>query len=512
MKKPSSDLYDLVQALQAHEIRRFRQQLRLQDSHVQRMFEALLIAAAYDEPALRREVLPELNANQFAVAKHYLYQAILLFLLQRDQQNPTTWRIRTRLQLVELLYQRELFDQCRHQLHSIVRAARQLDDPGLLQEVLQWQLRLADREHHRLEAEDFNALGEEFLASAERQHALARQQWHTHNFFFHLRNRGLLRSSAAIQADFAALFAEAEAELPAQQASFAAWLTRTYTQATYAFMRGETSEAYTGHAAIIAAMEAHAGWIVTRADFYLDSIFRVCLLAMDEGRFGEAAAHIAKLVALHQDHEMPAGRMFFYQTQLERMLLMLDGDWQAVPAWVARFDMDFTRVHKRLSAAEAATYQFNNAAMLLAHGDLSAAQHRLLALLQMPAVQENVEFDIISKLLLLIIAEQNRDAAIFQPWYRSLYRQLHSKAGLGLEKLVLKSLRQAYSAKVQAKKAQIWEQLRDQLVRGGHEGSRSIQYFDFLSWVDSKVEGRTFEALFQQKVRAYVSVKNPGAQ
>jgi hypothetical protein len=505
MKKPSSDLYDLVQALQAHEIRRFRQQLRLQDSQVLRMFEALLVAAAYDEPALRRDVLPELNANQFAVAKHYLYQAILLFLLQRDQQNPTTWRIRTRLQLVELLFHRELFDQCRHQLHSIVRAARQLDDPGLLQETLKWQMRLADREHHRLDAEEFKALGEEFLASAERQHALARQQWHTHNFFFHLRNRGLLRSNAAIQADFAALFAEAEAELPAQQASFAAWLTRTYTQATYAFMRGRTSEAYTGHAAIIAAMESNAGWIVTRADFYLDSIFRVCLLAMDEGRFTEAAGHIAKLVALNAQHEMPEGRMFFYQTQLERMLLMLNSDWLGIQAWVARFDADFARVHKRLSAAEAATYQFNNAAMLLAHGELPAAQHRLLALLQMPAVQENVEFDIISKLLLLIIAEQNRDAAIFQPWYRSLYRQLHAQEGFALEKVILKGLRRAHSAKTSAKKATVWLDLHDQLLASVQSDSRAIQYFDFVSWIKGKVQGRSFQSVFQERIRAFAA-------
>lgn len=505
MKKPSQDLYDLVHDLNAQEIRRFRQGLRLQDSHTQVLFEALLDAPVYDEAQLHSTHLPDLSANQFAVAKHYLYHAILLHLLQRDQHNPTTWRIRTRLHMVELLYQRELFDQCDRQLHSIARAARQLDDPGLLQEVLLWQLRLADRQHHQLDADTFLALGEEFLASADRQHALARQQWHTHNFFFHLRNRSLLRSNAAIQADFASLLAQAEAELPPHQSSFAAWLTRTYTQATYAFMRGDTAAAYTGHAAIITAMETNAGWLVTRPDFYLDSIFRVGLMVLDVGRFEEAAAQIAKLTALPSDHAMPGGRLFFYQTQLERLMLMLNSDWRGTQAWVTRWDRRFAEVGSRLSTAEAATYQFNNAALLLGHGDLDAAQQRLRMLLQMPVVKEIADFDIISKLLLLLIAEQTRDAATFQPWYRSLYRQLHAQEGFVLEKVILKGLRRAFSAKTQAKKAAVWLDLHDDLLASVQSDSRAIQYFDFVSWIKSKVEGRSFQSAFQQRIQAFAA-------
>jgi hypothetical protein len=503
MKTPSQDLFDLIHSLQGTEIRGFRQGLRHQDSQTVRLFEALLTAAAYDESQLRREVVPELSANQFAVAKHYLYQAILLFLLQRAQLKPATWRIRTRLQLVELLYQRELFAQCAHQLGRIARAARQLDDPSLVQEVLLWQLRLADRQNHMVPEADFTALSAEFLACADANHTLARQQWHAHDFFFRLRKKGVLRPGEAIKTDFEALLTQAAADLPAAHTSLAARLTLLYAQATFAFMQGAADRAYDGHAAIIAAMEASPGWISSRPDMYLDSCFRVGLLAMEACRFEEASTQLVKIVALQQRHDLPAGRMFFYQTQLERLLVLLVGDWREIPGMVTRFDLAFTQVERRLSPSESATYQFNNAAALLACGECAAAQQRLLALLHTPIVKENVDFDIVSKLLLVLIAEQTRDAGLFQPWYRSLYRQLHAGTNLSLEKIILKTLRRAFSAKTQAKKAAVWLELENALLAASPEDGRAIQYFDFVSWVRSKTQVRSMEALVQERVKAH---------
>jgi hypothetical protein len=126
-------------------------------------------------------------------------------------------------------------------------------------------------------------------------------------------------------------------------------------------------------------------------------------------------------------------------------------------------------------------------------------------LLQMPVVKEIADFDIISKLLLLLIAEQTRDAATFQPWYRSLYRQLHAQEGFALEKVILKGLRRAYSAKTLAKKAAVWLDLHDHLLASVQSDSRAIQYFDFVSWIKSKVEGRSFHSAFQQRIQAFAA-------
>lgn len=509
MKKPSLDLFELIKKLTVQEVKHFRQYLRLQESNTQVLFEYLVKAVEYDESKIRKSILPGLNSNQFSVAKHYLYNTLLMYLMQRDQQQHSVWKIRTRLQMLEVLFRKELFQQCKKLMKSIERAARQLDDPSLLKDVYLWQLKLADRLNHAVSEEEFMAIGDAFTENAKQDLELSNQLWHYHEFFFLLRKNGVLRTVEAIGAEYQALFEGATDPMESTDTSFAGRLTMQHAHSTFMFMKGAADEAYQGHLWISGAMEDNPGWIALRPDIYLDAVFRLGVLAVGDCRFEEGATILQKIKKLKNKHGIQEGRLFFYQTQLERLIILLTKKWTELKPMVRRFEDDFERISPVMSRAELMTFYFNNSVALFNFGDLRGAKRRLNELLNMPEVRENPDFLMISKLLLLLIAEQERDADSFKYWHRVLYRLLNKRKGtFDFEQVLVSNLPKVFKSKTQAKRDQSWKNLHACLVEASKQGSgRAIHYFDFLSWVKAKASGQNFEEIFGEKITKYMESK-----
>lgn len=495
--------------MNAQEVKHFRQYLRLQESNTMLLFEHLVAAEIYDEAFIRKSVLPDLNSNQFSVAKHYLYNTLLMYLMQREQQTHSVWRIRTRLQMFEVLFQKELFQQCKKLMKSIERAAEQLDDPSLLKEVYLWQLKLADRLNHAVSEDEFLALGKAFLKNAEKDLELSNQLWQYHEFFFLLRKNGVLRTVDSISSEYQALFEGGTNAMGDTKTSFAGQLAMRHAHSTFMFMKGDSNKAYLGHLWILEEMEAKPGWIALRPDIYLDAVFRLGVLEVGDCKFDKGQSILDKLNKLKNKHGIQEGRLFFYQTQLERLIFLLSKDWSDLGPMVHRFESKFQSLNPQMSKAEVMTFYFNNAAALMSCGDFVGARRRLIELRNMPQVNDNLDFMIISNLLLLLLAEQERVAESFKLWHSTLARLLKKRKGdFEFEETLLVCLPKVFKAKTQALRSRAWKTLYAQLMESAKQSSgRAIQYFDMLSWVKAKAEGRSFESVFSEKIALYIAEK-----
>lgn len=504
MKKPSKDLFELIKSLNPQEIKHYRQQLRTLESNTIIFFDHLISAEDYDENLIRKTVLADLNANQFSVAKHYLYNSILTFLLQRDQQAHAVWKLNTRMQMLEILYQKELFEQCKKLLTSIERAAKQLDDPSVLKDVFLWKLKVADRQNHAVSEAEFLEFGNAFLDYSEKENQLSHQLWQYQNFFFNLRKNGVLRSESVLSEEYKSFFEGNEALNPDAKTSFAGQLAIQHASATYQFLTGKAEKAYEGHLWIVNGMEERPGWIALRPDIYLDAVFRIGVLESGSCNFDEVEKCLEKLESLKSRQGIQEGRLFFFKTQLERLVHLLQKDWELMAEMVARFEAEQSKLRIQLSRAEHLTFNFNNAMALFSYGDFLGSRRRLIELQNLPAVKENLDFDIITKFLLLLIAERVRDADSFKILHRNLNRMLKKNIGsFPLEAILLMELPKIFKAKTQTKKTQTWKVLEEKLEMGKLQFSRAIQYFDFISWVKSKANGLPFEVVFKEKVRNY---------
>lgn len=107
-----------------------------------RLFEALDKQETFDEEAIKKKFKGEKFVKQLHVTKNYLHQLILKSLRNYQAESTKNAALKDLLCNVEILYFKELFDQCHYELQKADRLARTYDYlPGLL-EVLGWKRRL----------------------------------------------------------------------------------------------------------------------------------------------------------------------------------------------------------------------------------------------------------------------------------------------------------------------------------------------------------------------------------
>lgn len=508
MKRPSEDLFELAKSLNAQETRQFRSSLRqTEGSNTLRFFDGLRQSDQYDEAVIRAQCLPQLNDNQFSVAKHYLYQTLLNFLLERERQDGSAWKIRNRLQHLDLLYQRELYGQCQRMIKHIDRAARQLDDPLLIHEVCLWQLKLADRLNHEVPTDSFAELAEAFHRNLERLKYQARAQWEYHDFFFRLRKEGVLRQVEQIEDAHSAELAAARQYQDDLLGSLASWLLKKYQQATLAFMTNKQQLAMEAHMQIIEVMEESPGWISLNPDFYLDSIFRVGVLQLAASQYEAATATMERMAQLKKKQEVMGGKLFFYQTQLQRLLWLNTRPNKELGPLVLGFEKIHEEAQHKLSNAELVTFRFNNAMGLLCVGNYAGAKRRLNELLQLPHLGQRPEFQMVTRMVLLMLAEHDRDHQAFRHLLRSIRHQLkQSPEAYLLEREIVMELPKIFRSKRRQQQLEAWRELEERLKASQLLSGRAILYFDFTCWIKVKLEGGTYGEALEKKRNADLNV------
>lgn len=107
-----------------------------------RLFEALDKQATFDEEAIKRKFAGEKFIRQLHVTKNYLSQLLLKSLRNYQADSTKNVELKDLLCNIEILYFKELYDQCHYEIKKAEKLARTYDYlPGLL-EVIGWKRRL----------------------------------------------------------------------------------------------------------------------------------------------------------------------------------------------------------------------------------------------------------------------------------------------------------------------------------------------------------------------------------
>lgn len=137
-------LFRLIKSLSRSEKRYFRLFARLNKpgANYLRLFDALDAQEAFDEQALRATFAGETFVKQLHVTKNYLFRLLMKCLRNYHQGSSKRMEVLELLGEAELLYQRELFDECHYSLQKAHQLAQAYEFYPLLLEVLGWERKL----------------------------------------------------------------------------------------------------------------------------------------------------------------------------------------------------------------------------------------------------------------------------------------------------------------------------------------------------------------------------------
>ena len=146
MRKPSESLYELALSLSSREKAYFRKFAQNQVNNGKpeylRLFDAILDQATYDEAALKEQFKGEGFVNHFHKTKEFLYANLLDCLQNFHRKNSTLTILLNIPPKIELLYEKQLYDQCLTLAKKMRKLAQQLDMPEHIASAILWELRL----------------------------------------------------------------------------------------------------------------------------------------------------------------------------------------------------------------------------------------------------------------------------------------------------------------------------------------------------------------------------------
>lgn len=146
MKKPSPDLFHLVQSLTPKEKRYFRLFVSLMGSGGEKvyvkLFEAIGQMKSYDENELKSKYRGEAFVHQLSSHKNYLFHTLLKSLSLYHAENSEDFILYDMLKKAELLYKKGLFDACSRIVAAGKKQALSAHKYAIYELFLNWQIRL----------------------------------------------------------------------------------------------------------------------------------------------------------------------------------------------------------------------------------------------------------------------------------------------------------------------------------------------------------------------------------
>ena len=138
------NLFHLIKSLDKPEKRYFKHFCfnRNTNNNYIRLFDAYDAMKTFDDDGIRKKFAGEAFIRQLHVTKNYLNRLILQSLRNYYQGLSKRSELKDLLRNIEILFFKELYEQCENEIHKAERLARQYEYFGDLLAVLDWKRRL----------------------------------------------------------------------------------------------------------------------------------------------------------------------------------------------------------------------------------------------------------------------------------------------------------------------------------------------------------------------------------
>lgn len=500
--KPSTELFELIKSLSKSEKRFFKLSSSLQtgDKNYLKIFDAIEKQTAYNEAALKTMFKKETFVNHFPSEKNHLYKLILKSLRNYHSDNSINSVLKQEIKNVEILYKKALFKECNKFLLRAKKQAIENEKFYFLFELISWEKLLLEE---AFEDGQFNKDLDKLID--EEQDVIAKLQnlaeyhvlYSKINYVF--RSEGFSRNSEDIR-----IVAEIE-DHPLIKGSNTALSKRAaticyYTQGFCAMANSRTDLALLKFNRVKDILDARPKLKTDLAKRYVKTLSKIISCHIDLGLYVEAWGFIDDLKTLTNQNGFKSidieVNVFKTVTISELQLLTRSGKFSKALSVVEDSILDkLESVENRLSKEQLLELYYHIAYAYFGTGEFNKSLFWINKVLN--DNENTLRKDLFSyaRLFNLVIHFELQNYDLLEYITKSTQRYLvRRQRDYNLEKLVIdhlrKLIRESKSKDIVTKYAEFKSQLVELVTEP--EDQIVIKYFDFLSWINSKIESTSF--------------------
>ncbi|MBL7998073.1 MAG: hypothetical protein JNL32_05490 [Candidatus Kapabacteria bacterium] len=505
MKTASDDVFVLIKSLSPLEKRYFKvvtgmtEEGKGKDYHA--LFDCIDKMDEYDEESIVLKYPDTKFSKNLPVAKKYLFDILMRSLVDYHSANTAAHDVRYKIRGAQILRERNMHDLANKQLVSAKKLAEKHEGHIFLLQILQQDARTVGNLSDDVITDKLNSF-EQLLG--EYLHLI---EFDTKFVLLYFRSLTLFRQIRYVRTDddrtrleelltHPLLKETPDTAVPGHLITHHAILSRIY------FMLGDYEASYVNHKICVEQWEAHPEKIERGVGDYAGALVNFATRCIKTHRYDEFRIAVNKFKAL-TDSSVRI-RMIGYEAvhPLDLMYAIQTGQFELIDGVISAIasDQHYFKQHSIPFSSANINFSILNVLVVLERYD-EALRYANMILNTTGIESELLTF---TKLITLIIHIELGNIDLVEYNVRSLYRHLRkTKRMLHFEEIFLKYVRKFTVASDNKKFVALLRQMHAELYdisRNPYE-ARAFEYFDMLSWLESKIEGIPFSTVIYRRAQ-----------
>lgn len=512
-RTPSPRLFLLIKSLSRSEKRYFSifasRHVRGSSNKYQQLFDAIERQESFDIKALKKAVYgkSKVQSNKYLELSRYLYDLILQALRMYHAERSVNLELQNEMQNVEILYRRSLYANCKDSLRRIKKRAATYDKWLVLLQVADWEKQIAyaesnipylDSELQRIQAEE-----------AQYIDALRELSEYWKLFFelyLHVRKYSVVRSGKRLE-NLKALMQHPRLREDAPQLYHAQILYhRIYS--LYYYSIGEAQTYYQRNQILLRLAQAEWHLVEENPTQYISIITNLVYSCAYLKRYGDLEYYLElfkEVPITSLDDKTKITNQYY----LNRLFLYIErGDFKQGATLIEEVEQQRRELPLELYDT---TYYALYGYLCFGAEEYESALSWFDKLMESASMREREDLQSVVRMLVLITHYELGNIIFIEYLLRSTYRFLRKRERLfEFERLVLRYIRKSGKALDRSAQLAVFKELRDAFGKLKDDPSEGVifEYFDFIAWLDSKIQGRSLAEVAKERFQAQQNKKD----
>jgi len=509
MKTVSDDLFQLIKTLSKQEKRYFkvyasRHVIGGKNKYVM-LFDAIDKQKVYEEAKIKKKFSGEAFCRQLHVVKNYLYQLILSS-LRSFTENKSEEKFYLHLRNAQLLFDKNLYKQGEKVLNKARKEAAEKENFLQLLAVSRWEHQIAHVRNDFGKLEDYleDGIQSEFELLARYRNFLEFQALNDRVFLPYWK-RGAIRTEVEKE-NLRKIFTLPLFQSAENAQSFNARYFYLNARFSYHFLVGELQESYEHICRMVEMFEKPEfgelkGRLLRR---YISAITNLFNVQKQLGKQQEVLQTLQKLRKIPVQSPDQKRRLFIRSINLETDFYLSIGQFKKGITNLRPLEEEFVQYREDINGAQRLGLYYNLGYLYFGAGKYENALDWLNLLLNDPDLKTREDIHCFGRILNLITHYELGNDKLLEYITQSTFRFLSKRKRLfKVESVMLQFLKKYPGWISRQQQREGFQDMLNELfdLKKEEYERQAFEYFDFISWLESKLEGADFEEVVQKKRR-----------
>lgn len=511
--KPSTELFRLIKSLSKSEKRYFKLTSSLQtgEKNYIKLFDAIEMQSEYDEVLIKEKFKDEVFINHLPSEKNHLYSLILKSLRGFYSDKSAASILQEQLRNIELLYNKALYKECAKTIKKAKKIAYDYEKYYFLLDLINWEKTISEEIYSKGHNSLFtNDLINEETDCLEKLKNIAEYQKLYSRISYAIRRGGYRRNKAEagmIKEIATHPLITGKNTAITTKATVSCYMIKGLCAAT----EKESEESYTNFKKVIAIMENNPLIMKEIPKRYIKAINSLLYNHMDNQNWDEVFSQIKKMKSLSTKSGFESIDiqllLFGLPHNAELNIHIRRGDFDKAIEIVPSILKGIEDYKGKLSGEKIMLFYYNMSRAYFGAGDYKNALKYINLVLNNFEIGLREDVYTFSRLIDLVIHYELGNFDLLDYSIKSTKRTIvKNRKNYDFELAFLQDLQKMIKVKnvqnllslLVSFKANLKQILEDPYEKV------ALEYFDFISWLDSKIENKRFDQVIKEKFKINV--------